>query len=991
MKNDRPTMILSFCALLLLLRPDVCSLEIRSCNQSLGMESGDIPDSSITASSSYVTNVGPRNGRLRKETAGGAWCPRSQIERGIREWLQVDLPGGHVITGVQTQGRFDHGRGQEYVEEYTLEYRRPTFTEWRRYKRSNNQEVFPGNSDTSTVISHNLVPPIFASQIRILPHSVHRRTVCLRIELRGCQDTSGIVSYTIPESPMEELSDTSYDGKRQYNSLLTDGLGRLIDGEVGADNYRLDMGDGRGTGWVAWMRDTFPNDFVEIILEFENYWIFEAVYIYTNNYFSRDVQVFSKADIWFSQDGEYYENEPIAYSYIPDIVLENARNVTIDLRGRQGKFLKFHLYFAARWIMIGEIMFDKSNPYENLTEDTTLVLEDGETPVSPNADLNLNLQTVTAPSEGQDYLEVLIGVLTAIILLLVMVFLVILLLNRRQKLQSSPTVLKNPFGFTINMKGLLLNLTPGSMLNDGGNHASVDAPEDVSVHESLTMEQFDSPLVSPHYKSTYAIVANSEPSKDSDNSTISEENVRLNNRTDSILEPPPSRSSSPTESTSRHVQHYRTLQSYSSSNNNKFNIITTTTTAMTTTTTTTATTIATTTATAATTISTTTTTNYRRDIDRTHSKRWHTTPKEKSLGLQHNNATSINKIPAPVVTWNIAPSMNKPYKCKEIEPTGINRLCLRTTEKLGSSIIGEAIVCETVDLDDVIPSAPRLVVARVPSCINDIRSGHISSSSSSSNGNNNAGGIGMPGTNDQMREVSFLSGLSDPNVARILGVCAAEPAPWTIIEYTELGDLAHYLQYSVPLTGTLRPTCNLKTLSQNCLLYMGTQIASGMRYLESKNLVHKDLAARNCLVGRSYAVKVTDIAMCSDLYKKDYSDIGAGRPPAPIRWLPWESILLDRYTCASSTWSFAVTLWEVMSLAREKPFQHLTNEQVIRNAEHMYYGEESQVFLPKPTMCPDDVYKMMCSCWRRDEEARPSFKDIYSFLKNTIADYRPGT
>lgn len=39
------------------------------------------------------------------------------------------------------------------------------------------------------------------------------------------------------------------------------------------------------------MRDTFATDFVEIVLEFENYWIFEAVHIYTNNYFSRDVQV----------------------------------------------------------------------------------------------------------------------------------------------------------------------------------------------------------------------------------------------------------------------------------------------------------------------------------------------------------------------------------------------------------------------------------------------------------------------------------------------------------------------------------------------------------------------------------------------------------------------------------------------------------------------------------------------------------------------------
>ncbi|XP_050579464.1 discoidin domain-containing receptor 2-like isoform X1 [Bombus affinis] len=921
MKTDCLPIIAKFCALLTLFGPslDVRALDIRTCNQSLGMESGDIPDSAITASSSYVTNVGPRNGRLRKETAGGAWCPKSQIERGIREWLQVDLPGPHVITGVQSQGRYDHGRGQEYVEEYTLEYRRPGFTEWRQYKRWDNKEVLTGNSDTSTVISHRLVPPIFASQIRILPHSEHRRTVCLRIELRGCQDTGGVVSYTIPESPTVELSDISYDGKRQDN-LLTDGLGRLIDGEVGADNYRLDMGDGRGTGWVAWMRDTFVDDYVELVFEFEVIWIFEAVHIYTNNYFSRDVQVFSKADVWFSVDDDTYEEEPLSYSYIPDIVLENARNVSIGLHERQGRFLKIHLYFAARWIMISEVTFEGTNPYENTTEESASEFSNREIPMNPEVDLNL--QTITAAGEGQEYLEVLIGVLTAIILLLLLVFVIILLLNRRQKLQSSPTVLKNPFGFAINMKGLLLNLTPGGMLTETANHVSPDMPEDGSMHESLTMEQFNSPLVSPQYKSTYAIVATSESPKDLKDVNVSEESVRLDTRPESAIGPP-SCSSSPTNSPARHSQHYRTLQSYTSPTA-KLNIAAAS--------------------------------NHQRDVDQIHSKRWHTAPKEK------------HKIPAPVVSWNIAPSMNKPYKCKEIEPTNIPRQCLRTTEKLGSRNIGEAIVCEAVGLEDVVADAPRLVVARVPTCGGDIRAGS---------------------TTDQIREVRFLSSLSDPNVARILGVCTVEPVPWTIIEYTELGDLAHYLQYSVPLTGTLRPSCNLKALSQSCLMYMGTQIASGMRFLESKNLVHKDLAARNCLVGRSYTVKVTDIAMCSDLYKKDYSDIG-GRPPAPIRWLPWESILLDRYTCSSSVWSFAVTLWEVMSLAREKPFQHLTNDQVIQNAEHMYYGAELQIYLPKPTMCPEEVYRMMCSCWRRDETSRPTFKDIYTFLKNVIADYRPG-
>lgn len=67
---------------------------------------------------------------------------------------------------------------------------------------------------------------------------------------------------------------------------------------------------------------------------------------------------------------------------------------------------------------------------------------------------------VTARKDNESYVEVVIGVLTAIMLLLLIVFIVILVLSKRHKFQGSPTFFKNPFGVTINMKvGVFLRFT----------------------------------------------------------------------------------------------------------------------------------------------------------------------------------------------------------------------------------------------------------------------------------------------------------------------------------------------------------------------------------------------------------------------------------------------------------------------------------------------------------------------------------------------------
>ena len=87
------------------------------CSTPLGMESGSILDSQLSASSSYASSVGPAMGRLHGVNGGGAWCPSDQVggQREEDEWLEVNLGRVVLLTGVSLQGRWDNGNGQEFT------------------------------------------------------------------------------------------------------------------------------------------------------------------------------------------------------------------------------------------------------------------------------------------------------------------------------------------------------------------------------------------------------------------------------------------------------------------------------------------------------------------------------------------------------------------------------------------------------------------------------------------------------------------------------------------------------------------------------------------------------------------------------------------------------------------------------------------------------------------------------------------------------------
>ncbi|XP_055723480.1 discoidin domain-containing receptor 2-like [Salvelinus fontinalis] len=296
-------------------------------------------------------------------------------------------------------------------------------------------------------------------------------------------------------------------------------------------------------------------------------------------------------------------------------------------------------------------------------------------------------------------------------------------------------------------------------------------------------------------------------------------------------------------------------------------------------------------------------------------------------------------------------------------------------EKLGEGQFGEVHLCEAEGMQDIVEKDLSEEV--------NYRSNEVEGSDDTpilvavktlrEDANKNA-------RNDFLKEIRIMSRLRDPNIVSLLAVCVESDPLCMITEYMENGDLNQFLSSHQLDELEEIQSSDKATVSYSNLMSMATQVASGMKYLSSLNFVHRDLATRNCLVGKNYTIKIADFGMSRNLYRGDYYRI-QGRAVLPIRWMSWESILLGKFTMASDVWAFGVTLWEILTLCEEQPYSQFSDEQVIENTGEFFRDQGKQVYLPRPACCPDAVYSsLMLGCWRRNAKQRPTFQEIYSQL-----------
>ncbi|XP_036413819.1 contactin-associated protein-like 2a [Colossoma macropomum] len=179
---------------------------MEKCDEALATS---LPHSAFTSSSVFTGGYAPGYAKLNRRGGAGGWSP---LDSDHYQWLQVDLGIRKQVTAIATQGRYS---SSDWTTRYRLLYS-DTGRNWKPYHQDGNIWAFTGNSNTESVVRHDLQHAIVARYLRIIPLDWSEEgRIGLRIEIYGCPywadvinfDGQGVISYRFKMKKMKILKD----------------------------------------------------------------------------------------------------------------------------------------------------------------------------------------------------------------------------------------------------------------------------------------------------------------------------------------------------------------------------------------------------------------------------------------------------------------------------------------------------------------------------------------------------------------------------------------------------------------------------------------------------------------------------------------------------------------------------------------------------------------------------------------------------------------
>uniref|UniRef100_A0A914VHB2 Protein kinase domain-containing protein n=1 Tax=Plectus sambesii TaxID=2011161 RepID=A0A914VHB2_9BILA len=172
---------------------------------------------------------------------------------------------------------------------------------------------------------------------------------------------------------------------------------------------------------------------------------------------------------------------------------------------------------------------------------------------------------------------------------------------------------------------------------------------------------------------------------------------------------------------------------------------------------------------------------------------------------------------------------------------------------------------------------------------------------------------------------------------------------------------------------------NIVTTSD--LLSFAYQIASGMEFLHSREVVHRDLALRNIFLTSDYIVKIGDFGLSRLTISGSYQK--CQHPRLPLKWTAPEVFFDNSVPIESDLYTFGILLWELFTLGGT-PHEQFIFVQEVEEKEINVVAKKGKR-MDKPLFAPKEIYELMELLCNLDPYLRPPLKqckrNIDKYLK----------
>ncbi|CAD5219514.1 unnamed protein product [Bursaphelenchus okinawaensis] len=213
-----------------------------------------------------------------------------------------------------------------------------------------------------------------------------------------------------------------------------------------------------------------------------------------------------------------------------------------------------------------------------------------------------------------------------------------------------------------------------------------------------------------------------------------------------------------------------------------------------------------------------------------------------------------------------------------------------------------------------------------------------------------------------MHEARVMRPLFHPNVVKLYGVAAMQEPLMIVMEFCNQGALNSYLA---------KTELSIEKRTEMCF-----GAACGINYLHESGLLHRDIAARNCLYSDNH-VKISDFGLTRE---GPVFDIDPSKP-IPVKWISPEAVVKLKFTYKTDVWAYGVMCYEIYTRGRD-PYNELPDGEVVRRVREGY-----RLTFPEET--PMEMKYLMVNKVFAEEAIRPTMAEVVSYISRAYGMLAP--